>query len=163
MPGRIWMAPNKNFNLKRAADFLDEIMVDAVNRMGSHLNKSIQDGLENSTDINGDPFEELSPVTIANRKQSNPKPLLDKGTNRQATNALRSVKKEPATSNNPVFVLEATSDYGGLHNTVYTNSKGVTVPKREWFGITKDMQEGGTELKKAMAEMTRRVAVAWRK
>ena len=148
------MAANKNFNLKRAADFLDEIMVDAVNRMGSHLNKSIQDGLESSRDINGDAFEPLSPVTIASRSQSNPKPLLDKGTNRQATNALRSIKKEPATSNNPVFVLEATSDYGGLHNTGYTNSKGVTVPKREWFGITKDIKPGGEQYKKAILEAT---------
>ena len=156
------MAANKNFNLKRAADFLDEIMVDAVNRMGSHLNKSIQDGLESSRDINGDAFEPLSPVTIASRSQSNPKPLLDKGTNRQATNALRSIKKEPATSNNPVFVLEATSDYGGLHNTGYTNSKGVTVPKREWFGITKDIKPGGEQYKKAILEATLRIGAKFK-
>ena len=156
------MAANKNFNLKRAADFLDDIMVDAVNRMGSHLNKSIQDGLESSRDINGDAFEPLSPVTIASRSQSNPKPLLDKGTNRQATNALRSIKKEPATSNNPVFVLEATSDYGGLHNTGYTNSKGVTVPKREWFGITKDIKPGGEEYKKMMLEIKLRIGAKFK-
>jgi len=156
------MAANKNFNLKRAADFLDDIMVDAVNRMGSHLNKSIQDGLESSRDINGDAFEPLSPVTIASRSQSNPKPLLDKGTNRQATNALRSIKNEPATSNNPVFVLEATSDYGGLHNTGYTNSKGVTVPKREWFGITKDIKPGGEQYKKAILEATLRIGAKFK-
>ena len=156
------MAVKKDFNLNRVANFLDEIMVDAVNRMGSHLNKSIQDGLESSRDINGDAFEPLSPVTIASRSQSNPKPLLDKGTNRQATNALRSIKKEPATSNNPVFVLEATSDYGGLHNTGYTNSKGVTVPKREWFGITKDIKPGGEQYKKAILEATLRIGAKFK-
>ena len=156
------MAANKNFNLKRAADFLDEIMVDAVNRLGSHLNRNIQDGLDNSTDINGNAFKPLSPVTIANRSQSNPKPLLDKGTNKTATNALRTVKKKLATPASPVFVLESKSDYGGLHNTGYTNSKGVTVEKREWFGITKDIKPGGEQYKKAILEATLRIGAKFK-
>lgn len=156
------MAVKKDFNLNRVANFLDEIYMDAVNRLGSRLNKSIQDGLENSRDINGNAFEKLSPVTIANRKQSNPKPLLDKGTNRQAINALRSIKKKPATKDTLEFELEATSPYGGLHNTGFVNPKGATVPQREWFGLTKDIKPGGEEYKKMMLEIKLRIVAKFK-
>jgi len=158
------MAVSKNFNLKRVADFLDDIMVDAINQLGNHLNVSIQNGLDESIDINGKPFERLADATIISRAkhpkrpENSPKPLLDKGQkNPNAENALRTVKKIPATLANPVFELKAITPYGTLHNTGYTNSRGVTVPKREWFGKTKDIKPGGDQYKRAMLDIKLRI------
>lgn len=50
------------------------------------------------------------------------------------------------------------TDYGVYHNEGFTTASNSMipnkkVPKREWFGITKDMQKNGSQYKK-FVEMT---------
>ena len=158
------MAVKKDFNLNRVANTLDDIFIDAINQLGNHLNVSIQNGLDESTDIHGKPFKKLKKSTIKAREnhpkrpENSPKPLLDKGQkDPQATNALRSVNKKLATTASKVFVLKAKTPYGTLHNTGFVNPKGAFVPKREWFGMTKDIKPGGDQYKRAMLDVKLRV------
>ena len=57
--------------------------------------------------------------------------------------------------------------YGAFHNQGYTNSASSAfpkkkVPKREWFGVPKDSQEGGERNKRMITEMRRRIRTAFK-
>ena len=82
---------------------------------------------------------------------------------------------EHATNKNLQFIIQMNGKsprtkkiYGQYHNEGYTNSPdawfpGAKVPKREWFGIPKSMQEGGKELDKALLNIRLAIRRAWKK
>ena len=162
MPNKI----KKTFDFKKLKRKLPGILSDAINVVGNRLVLSINDGIDKGIDIKGRPFKPLSEHTKA---LGGNKPL------RRSGKMKRGLKKDPASPSNLKFVIEMTEKsrgevYGAYHNQGYTNSnkkgqwfKNAKIPKREWFGITKDMQPDGKEFKKAMKEVQARIVAAWRK
>ena len=129
-----------------------------LNQMGNRINKSIQDGVKTGKDIHGKPFDKLSKLTTqpirARRGQGN-KPLL-------ITGNMKKTKKRPSTPSTLNFEIKMNAgpgknkgrvQYGAYQNQGFDNSPksafpGTTVPKREWFGVSKDMKPGGKEFDK---------------
>ena len=156
----------KTYSFKKLQKKFPGIVVDALNVISRRLVKSIKDGIDRGQDINGNSFESLSANTKA---LGGNKPLKRSGKMRDG------LTRTPATVSKPQVIIEMTAKsgddvYGAFHNQGYKNSfkekqwfKGATIPKREWFGVTKDMKPGGSEIKKAMGEIHPRVASAWRK
>ena len=156
----------KTFSFKKLESLMPGIIAQTINTIGNRLVKSIKDNLESGRDINGNSFEGLSANTL---KLGGNKPLVRSGKMKKG------IKKTPATETSPKFVLEMTAKsrgevYGAFHNQGYTNSfkkkqwfKGATIPRREWWGMTKEMQPEGKEFKKAMKEIHKRVVSAWHK
>ena len=160
-----------NFSLSKLARNLDRIVMDNLNVIGNHINKSIQDGLDSGTSIKDKKHTRLSEdTTIPERERkgfpSGP-PLVRTGTMRQTR-----IKK--ASLNNQVFEIRMAGKskrtgqyYGAYHNQGYTNSPksaypNKRFPKREWFGIPQDAKEGGTRNKKMVTEIHRRVRTAFK-
>lgn len=153
-----------NFSFRNVGDALDDIFIDAVNQLGNHLNVSIQNGLDEGIDIHGKSFEKLKPHSIKLRGDSAPKPLLNRGLkNPSDPKALRAVSKKIATSQKPMFKLEGKNTHGYWHNIgfVQTSPKqwytGAAVPKREWFGLTKDVKPGGDQYKRMQLDIKLRI------
>ena len=148
-------------NATRLAAKLDKIILDHfLNPLGNRTNKAIQDGLDSSTDINGDPFAENAPSTID--KKGSDKPLFDSG------DLKGSVRKKPANRGNMMFEIKVTgkpAEYGAKHNMEggFTSEEGHHVPQREWFGLPKSMKEGGSEYKKFLNEARLRILTTFRK
>ena len=162
--------PKKNyrttFSFKKLQRQFPQLVTDAINVIGRRLTLSIKQGVDKGQDINGSPFERLSNNT---KKLGGRKPLKRTGKLKKGLTLTQ------ATISKPQFVIEMSAKsrgevYGAFHNQGYTNShkpkqwfKGAVIPKREWFGITKDMRTGGKNLKNAMAEISPRIASAWKK
>tara|TARA_Y100001938_G_C8086992_1_gene432650 strand:- start:452 stop:949 length:498 start_codon:yes stop_codon:yes gene_type:complete len=136
---------------------LPVIVEGSLQQVANRINKAIQEGIEQSKDIDGQPFEPLSPDTsipIRARKKQGSKPLLITG-NMRTTKIERKpdsfiIKMDAKKGKNKRKV-----QYGAYHNQGYRNSEdsafpGTTVPQRKWFGIPKSMQKNGSELKKFM-------------
>ena len=171
------MGVKKTFSLKKLAATLGpDIITHSLNIMGKRLNKSIQENLDNGIDINGKRFESLSETT---KELGGNKPL-------RRTGNMGKTKLTKATRANPVYTIEmrgfpgpeddqgrkrkkgARQKYGAFHNQGYTTSDksmipGKEVPARKWFGITKQMQVGGEEFKKALYEMKVKIHLGWKK
>ena len=160
------------FSFKKLANKLDQIIVNDLNAVGNRINKAIQDGIDSGTDVKGNRFEPLEPITIA---FGGKKPL-------HRTGNMRKTKKIPATRSRKEFVIQMAGKspkggkyYGAYHNTGYTivenaftkrympKAIGSRVPKREWFGIPKSMFPGESEYNKAIAERRMRIESAWKK
>ena len=161
MPNRI----TQTYSFKKLKRKHPGILRDAINVMGSFINKAIQDGVENGTDIHGNAFEKLKPNTIM---MGGSKPLLRSG-------KMKETLLKKATNKDLKFIIQmdGKSDrtgkiYGQYHNEGYVNSPkamfpGAKVEKREWFGIPKTMKEGGKELDKALLDMRMAIRMAWKK
>ena len=155
----------RTYSFKKLQKKLPGIVADVLNVISRRLVKSIKDGVDRGRDIHGDSFDPLSPATKA---LGGNKPLKRSG------KMQKGLRKYPATVSKPQFIVEMTAKsrgdvYGAFHNQGYTNSnkpkqwfKGAKIPKREWFGITKDMKPGGKDLEKALREIHPRVASKWR-
>ena len=156
----------QTFSFKRLQRKFPGMVVDSLNVIGRRLIKSIMEGIDKGQDINENAFKPLSANT---KLLGGSKPLKRTG------KMQKGLKKKPATISNPNFVITMSAEsrgdtYGAFHNQGYKNSykpkqwfKGAKIPKREWFGIPKNMKDDGSEIKKAMKEMTHRVAKAWSK
>ena len=173
----------KNFNYKKLADNMDEIMAENLNEIGNWINKSIQDNLRAGKDINDKPFAPLSTESTTILRPG-AKPLMGE----KRSENLRKTKKIPATPRSPKFIIEANGIsqstlptlggykvkrkkagqvYGAYHNEGYvTSSKSAIpnkkVPKREWFGIPKSALPGGENFKKASLNRRLRIQKAIR-
>ena len=138
--------------------------------MMNHLNKEIQENLEKQKDINGHPYEDLSESTGTQR-------INKEGYYKQAggggilnyTGRMRKTKKTPAKPG-PVVVAKIEmvgkrkgKHYGAYHNQGAKRNRGGTLPKREWFGMTKSMKPGGNELDKALGIIKLGIRQGWRK
>ena len=154
----------KTFDFKKLSRRLSPLVISNINIMGNRINKAIQDGIESGRDIRGNAFEKLHPPTIA---LGGKKPL-------KRTGNMSKTTKTPATVSKPQFTIEMVGKskkgkvYGAYHNTGYVNSPdawfpGAKVAKREWFGISKSMQPGGDELKKAFLQISMGIKMAWKK
>ena len=156
----------KTFDIAKLKRKLPGILSDTLNVVGNRLVKSITDGIDQGKDIRGNVFKALSDNTIA---LGGNKPLNRTGKMKKG------LKKELSKPSDLKFIVEMSAKsrgevYGAFHNQGYTNSnkegqwfKGAKIPKREWFGITKDMQPDGKEFKKAMKEFQNRIVAAWKK
>ena len=162
MPNRI----KKTFDFKKLKRKFPGILSDALNVIGNRLVKSMEDGIDRGEDIKGNSFEPLKSTTMATGGK---RPLKRSGKMKKG------LKKDPAKPSDLKFIIEMTEKskgevYGAYHNQGYTNSnkkkqwfKNAKIPKREWFGITKEMQPDGKEMKKAMVEVQARIVSAWSK
>ena len=150
---------------------LQRLSMQNINTIGNHINRKIQEGLEQGKDVDDNNFKPLKPssrAAIANKtlyykkySGSGTKPLM-------WSENLRKTKKIPATLNKQRFIIEMNAgrgyQYGALHNQkggYITAAKsavpGKKVPQRKWFGVPKDMRTGGKELQLAMDNLGRNI------
>ena len=147
------MKVKKNFSFRNVGDALDDIFIDAINQLGSHINLAIEEGIKNGTDIDGNAFTPLSDET----KRLGGNKILFR------TGKMQKRKKIPATTNKPTFKIESQTKYGAYHNTGFTQTNpkqwyyGAKVPQRKWWGIPKDAKPGGTRYKKMQLDIKNRI------
>ena len=153
-----------NFSFRNVGDALDDIFIDAVNQLGNHLNVSIQNGLDEGIDIHGKSFEQLKPHSVELRGDSAPKPLLNRGLkNPNDPRALRATGIVKANAQKPRFQLQSKNVHGYWHNIGFKQTSpkqwytGAVVPKREWFGLTKDVKPGGDQYKRMQLDIKLRI------
>ena len=160
----------KSFSNRKLAGILDDMMAEQLNIMGKNINDAIQNGIDIGLDIDDNRIEPLAPSTLAKRqaKGQGTKPLA-------ITGNMRKTKLTRASRNNQVYTIELIGKskrtgniYGAFHNEGYRNGPspswfpGAKVPKREWFGITKQMRPGGSDYKKAMVQIKLRLRNGWK-
>ena len=155
----------KTFSLGKLAKKLDTTIVDGLNQLIVRLNKSIQQNLESQKDIRGNPYKDLSESTGSQRiakqgyyKQSGGGGILNYTGNMKKTTV---TKAKPGPE--AVAKIEMTGKRKGVHYGAYHNQGGGKLPKREWFGITKDMKPGGKELKTALGLIKLGIRRGWKK
>jgi len=133
--------------------------------MMNHLNKEIQQHLESGKDIDGKTYKKLSDSTQKQRdnkwgyyKKSGGGGTLNwSGTMRKTKKTL--AKPGPA----PVATLEMVGKRKGKHYGAFHNEGGPNLPQRKWFGITKSMKPGGSELDKALGIIKLGIIQGWKK
>ena len=146
-----------------------------LNQYGNAIVKSMEDGLDNSTDITGQPFATVSKFTRESKqdKHAHKKPLIRSGRLR------KSIRKLPATMNKLSFIIKSAVkskarwnlevdgkkykgsrktkhiNYGALLNRQggYKTNKKSFVPnkvvkQRYWFGIKSSFLVGGSDWNK---------------
>ena len=144
-----------------------------LNDYGNRINKSIQDGLDNATDITGQRFESGSKFTHESVQDGHAhrRPLV------RSERLKKSVKKLPATQKKLTFVIKTNVkskarwnvevdgkkssgtrnvrgvNYGAMLNKGFKTSKDSLIPNktvkaRYWFGIPSKFLMGGSEWKK---------------
>ena len=154
-----------NFDFKKMARKMRQRYTKVINDMFlANINKTIQKGIDTSTDIDGNKFKKLedSTIEIGNNTGNPVFKTLDR------TENMRKTKLFKATTGNLVARIEMVGKskngdiYGQYHNKGFTTSPNSAVPnkdvpQREWFGIPKDYREGGKEYKKYVAEIERMI------
>ena len=149
----------RNYNYDKAAKKIRLIIADTLNDMARYQNESIQRGIDTQTDIKGAKFAKLSTestLPIRNRRGQGFTPLDRMKGARQKK--LRNTKIDRATVSKLVSRVVMMERHGIFHNEGFTTGSNSMipnkkVPKREWFGITKEMQKNGSQYKKFI-EMT---------
>ncbi len=152
------------FNLAKLSKKIDIRIATGLNIAMNHLNKEIQENLEAGKDINDNTYDTLSPSTQKQRdnnwgyyKKSG------SGGTLNWSGTMRKTKKTPAKPGHPVAKLEMVGTRKGKHYGAYHNKGGPNLPKREWFGMTKSMKPGGSQIKKAMAIIGLGIRRDWKK
>jgi len=159
----------KSFSNRKLAGILDDMMAEQLNIMGKNVLDGLNNNLDLGLDVNDNRFEPLAGTTLYNRneKRQGTKPL-------SITGNMIKTKLTQATRNKQVYTIELIGKskrtgkvYGAFHNKGYTNSsksryQNAQVPKREWFGITKQMKPGGSDYKKAIEQIKIRLRRGWR-
>ena len=165
------MKIKKNFSFEKLMK--SKALVEWLNLYGNAINKNIQDGLKNATDIYGRRFESGGEFTHGSIQDghAHKRPLVRSG-------RMSQTRKLPAKGKKLSFVIKGGVNkskarwnlevngkkssgtrgkggvnYGALHNTGYKTGKkslipGKTVPRREWFGIAPTFLVGGAEWKR---------------
>lgn len=143
----------RNYSFNRAAKFVIKTVSETLNDMARFQNEQIQTGIDTSTDIKGRKFTPLSKkstLPIRNRKGQGFTPLDRMKSARQKK--LRNTRIIPASNTNLASRILMLTNYGVFHNEGFIATgflkKPKQVPKREWFGITKEMQPGGKQYEK---------------
>ena len=150
---------SKNFSFSKSSEAIGSIVAKTLNKMARHLNSSIQKGIDTSTDINGNKFTKLSKdstLPIRNRRNHGFTPLDTMQATPSGRQSSRSLRATRITTAKPKDLfrgmtskIKMVQDHGLFHNDGFTTgSKSMIpnkrVPKREWFGITKEMKPGGS-------------------
>ena len=167
----------RNYSYSKAAELLASIISESLTDMARYQNESIQRGIDTQTDINNKKFTALSQnstLPIRRRRGHGFTPLstMKTGTvgssgrdfsNSKSMRATRMIPSKPNTMLSQVLML---NKHGVYHNEGFTSGgmiKGKTVPKREWFGITKDMKKGGTQYEKYVRITLTKIAKSLKK
>ena len=145
---------NRNYSFKKAGGQIEKTIAAMLTLMARYQNESIQRGIDTQTDIKGAKFAKLSTIStlpIRNRRGHGFTPLdTIKGARQKK---LRNTKITPAKPGSLVSKVLMLTEHGVYHNEGFTTSSGSMipgkkVPKREWFGIAKDMKKNGSQYKK---------------
>lgn len=144
---------NRNYSFKKAGEKIEKTIADMLTDMARYQNESIQRGIDTQTDIKGAKFTKLSTdstLPIRNRRGHGFTPLDTMKGARQKK--LRNTKITPAKPGSLVSQVLMLTKHGVYHNEGVPKSggmiKGFKIPKREWFGITKEMKKNGSQYKK---------------
>lgn len=123
-----------------------------VNAVAGMIVKDIRDGIKAKKDIDGNSFEKLKPSTVKQKKRkgySNPTtPLL-------ATGQMRDVYVKPrATKGKEIAQIQVPKGRDGVNRIVVgdIHNKGISLPKREWYGVGKRAEK---KIDKAVKQMLR--------
>tara|TARA_R100001594_G_scaffold74932_1_gene109687 strand:- start:350 stop:844 length:495 start_codon:yes stop_codon:yes gene_type:complete len=143
----------RNYSFKKAGDIIRGAVAEMLTDMARYQTEAIQRGIADQVDIKGKKFAPLSnesTLPIRNKRGQGFLPLDRMKGARQKK--LRNIKMIPAKPNNLVSQVQMLAEHGVYHNEGFTTSSnsmipGKKVPKREWFGITKDMQKSGKQYK----------------
>tara|TARA_Y100000401_G_scaffold98144_1_gene85807 strand:+ start:3583 stop:4074 length:492 start_codon:yes stop_codon:yes gene_type:complete len=143
----------RNYSFAKAGNKIKSIIAETLTDMARYQNESLQRGIDTQTDIKGSKFAKLTTTTllIRNKRKHGFLPLDTMKGVRQKK--LRNTKINPARPNNLVSQVLMLTEHGVYHNEGFTTGStsmipNKKVPKREWFGITKEMQKNGTQYKK---------------
>tara|TARA_Y100001973_G_C5159250_1_gene312593 strand:+ start:117 stop:626 length:510 start_codon:yes stop_codon:yes gene_type:complete len=163
----------KDFDFQKLGRRLPGIVTFLLNQVGNRINLEIQNGIDKNKDLDGQPFEKLSPLTtkrIRALKGQGSQPL-------KISRNMAQTKKKPATEGSYKFVIAMNAgrgknkskvQYGAFHNQGFTNSPksafpNTRVPQRQWFGIPKSMQAGGKSFDKYLELFKTRIITALKK
>ncbi|MAH48519.1 hypothetical protein CMI37_22020 [Candidatus Pacearchaeota archaeon] len=151
----------RNYSFKKAGNKLVGIIAETLTAMARYQNESIQRGIDTQTDIKGSKFAKLSTAStlpIRNRRGHGFTPLSTmkmgtvgaSGRDFSTSKSLRATKMVPATRSSMESKVIMINEHGIYHNEGFTTGgksmiPGKKVPKREWFGITKEMEKGGKQ------------------
>ena len=131
-----------------------DIIAETLTDMADYQNESIQRGIDTQTDIKGAKFAKLSTkstLPIRNKRGQGFTPLdRMKGERQKKLRNTKVIPSKRSTLTSQVLML---TKYGVYHNEGFTTASdsmipGKKVPKREWFGISKEMEHGGSQSKK---------------
>ena len=144
----------RNYSYKKAGNKLMDIIAETLTDMARYQNESIQRGIDTQTDIKGAKFAKLSTestLPIRNKRGQGFTPLDRMKGERQKK--LRNTKMVPAKRSKLVSQVLMLTEYGVYHNEGFTTGgnsmiPGKKVPKREWFGVSKEMEPGGSQYDK---------------
>lgn len=146
------MKSKRNYSFKKAKNLITGIIKVTLDDMARYQNESIQRGIDTQTDINGAKFAKLkkSTLQIRNKRGHGFTPLDTMKGNTQKK--LRNTKIIFAKENNLISKILMLTKHGVYHNEGFVTDensmiKNKKVPKREWFGITKDMKTDGKQYK----------------
>ena len=145
---------HRNYSFKKAGDKLVGIIAETLTDMARYQNETIQRGIDTQTDIKGSKFAKLSEestLPIRNKRRQGFTPLDRMKGARQKK--LRNTKVVPAKKSTLVSQVLMPTEYGIYHNEGFTTGgksmiPGKKVPQREWFGVSKEMEPGGSQYKK---------------
>ena len=159
----------RNYSFSKAAKFITGTIAETLTDMARYQNESLQRGIDTQTDIKGAKFAKLSTestLPIRNRRGHGFTPLDTMKGARQKK--LRNTRIEKATVGNLASRVLMITEHGVYHNEGFTTGKNSMipnkkVPKREWFGITKEMKKGGSQYKKAVEMAMFKLARSLRK
>lgn len=145
---------SRNYSFGKAANKLMDIIAETLTDMARYQNESIQRGIDTQTDIKGTKYAKLSTestLPIRNKRGQGFTPLdRMKGERQKKLRNTKMVPAERSTMTSKVLML---TEWGVYHNEGFTTGgnsmiPGKKVPKREWFGITKEMEKGGKQYEK---------------
>ena len=152
----------RNYSFKKAKSLIANIIAESLTDMARYQNESIQRGIDTQTNIKGTQFKKLknSTLKIRNKRGHGFTPLATmktgtigaSGRDFSSSKSLRATKIIPAKPSNLVSKVLMVNEHGVYHNEGFTTASNSMilnkkVPKREWFGITKEMKKDGSQYK----------------
>lgn len=153
----------RNYSFSKAANFITGTIAETLTDMARYQNESLQRGIDTQKSIKGAKFAKLkrSTLKIRNRRGHGFTPLTtmktgtvgSSGRDFSSSKSLRATKMVPANPSRLLSQVLMLNEHGIYHNEGFTTGKesmipNKKVPRREWFGITKEMQKGGSQYEK---------------
>ena len=158
----------RNYSFKKAGNKIQDVIAEMLTDMARYQNESIQRGIDTQTDINGKKYTKLSTIStlpIRNRRGHGFTPLdTMKGARQKKLRNTKVVRANRGSLVSQVLMLEK---HGVYHNEGVPKSGGMIedkeIPKREWFGITKEMKRGGSQYEKFLKMAFHKIKPAFNK
>ena len=154
------------FNFKKLAKKIDKRVAMGLTMLAKDLNKDIQENLDKGLDVKNKPFDPLAESTGNKRmfKQGYYK-RKGGGSILNYTGNMRKTKVTPAKPGPvPIATVEMTGkNKKGQHYGAFHNKGGKNLPKRKWFGMTKNMQPGDAKHTVVMQKILTMIRRDWKK